>query len=249
MTTGGSSSFGVPPARASGRPSAQAEPALSELPPRDTTALVRTVADRLRSAITFGELAPGARLNQVQVANRLGVSRMPVRAAVADLQAEGLLDPMPGGGAVVRALTQRDMQGVYEVRAAIECQAARHVAERVSADGLAEVFQVLEDHVKLGGSSDPVALLELDRRFHMAVLDATRNPIFRRAIVPIWSIVERAMVGMLVSIPEMFERAWQEHAAIAEALRSGDPELAETRMKTHLEFAATQLARSMGGEE
>lgn len=224
-----------------------AEPALTQLPPRDATALVRTVRDRLRTAITLGELAPGTRLNQVQVANQLGVSRMPVRTAVADLQAEGLLDPLPGGGAMVRALTQRDMLDVYEVRTALESQAARHVAVR--AEGLEEVFAVLEEHAGLGGAFDPIRLLELDRRFHMAILDATGNHNFRRAIVPIWSVVERAMVGMLVTIPEMFERAWREHADIAEALRAGDPDQAEARMRDHLEFAVAQLTRSMHESE
>lgn len=194
-------------------------------------------------AITFGELAPGTRINQVQVADQLGVSRMPVRAAVAELQAEGLLDPLPSGGAVVRALTQRDLSDAYEVRTALETQAARHAADR--ADNLGEVFAVLEDHAALGGANDRFALLELDRRFHMAILDATGNPNFRRTIVPIWSIVERAMVGMLTSIPEMFDRAWKEHAAIGDALKAGDRDLAERRMREHLEFAAAQLARAM----
>jgi DNA-binding GntR family transcriptional regulator len=219
------------------------ESALSELPPRDTTALVRMVRDRLRAAITFGEIEPGTRLNQVQVAQQLGVSRMPVRQAVADLQAEGLLDPLPSGGVVVRALTHDDMLGVYEVRAALECQAVRHVADRSSS--LDAVFAVLDDHAALAGARDPVTLLELDRRFHMAILDSTGNSSFRRAILPTWSVVERAMVGMLVSIPEMFERAWDEHAGIADAIRLGDADLAEARMRNHLEFSAAQLARVM----
>ena len=219
--------------------------ALSELPPRDATALVRTVHERLKAAITFGELAPGTRLNQVQVAQQLGVSRMPVRAAVSDLQAEGLLEPLPNGGVRVRELTSADIQAVYEVRIALETEAARHVATSEAATGLDEVDDVLREHGELGGSSDPVALLELDRRFHMAILDATGNPGFRRAIGPIWPTVERAMVGLLVSIPEMFESAWMEHHKIAEALRSGDPERAQHQVRAHLESAAERLARTM----
>ena len=223
-------------------------PALTELPPRDASALVRSVVERLRTAITFGELPPESRLNQVQLAAQLGVSRMPVRAALTELQAEGLIDPLPGGGAVVRALTKADLQNVYEVRTALESQAVRHVADRDAGEAAPDIdviFQVLADHAALGGSSDPVALLQLDRRFHMAVLDATGNPVFREALVPIWSRVERAMVGMLTSIPDMFEQAWREHQAIAEALRDGDADLAEARTKAHLQFAAAQLARSM----
>lgn len=219
--------------------------ALSELPPRDATALVRSVRERLKAAITFGELAAGTRLNQVQVAKQLGVSRMPVRAAVSDLQAEGLLDPLPSGGAVVRELTETDMRHVYEVRIALETQAALLAAERHSATHLDDMKAVLRDHRLLGGSSDPVALLALDRRFHMALLDATGNPNFRRTIIPIWATVERAMVRMLVSIPVMFESAWAEHASIAEALASGDSQLAEDCVRTHLESSVERLARTM----
>lgn len=223
-------------------------PALTELPPRDASALVRNVVDRLRTAITFGELPPQSRLNQVALATQLGVSRMPIRAALSELQAEGLVDPLPGGGAVVRSLDHVDMQNVYEVRGAIEARAARHVADQQAsgaAPDLAGIFQILADHKALEGAFDPVVMLRLDRQFHMAVLDATGNPVFRETMVPIWSRVERAMVGMLINLPEMFGPAWEEHRAIAEALQAGDPDLAERTLQAHLRFAAAQLARTL----
>jgi DNA-binding GntR family transcriptional regulator len=220
-------------------------PVLSALPPRDASALVRTVRDRLRLAITLQELPPGTRLNQVRVAEQLGVSRMPVRTAIADLITEGLLEPLPNGGVAVRALTERDVREVYEVRTALEAQAVRRVARLRPPGGLEQISAILERHARLGGVNDAAALLELDRDFHMVILDATENMYFRRAMVPIWSIVERAMVGMLRSIPTMFERAWEQHAEIAEALHAGDARLAESRMRSHLEYSAAQLAAVM----
>src|SRR4051812_9423091 len=76
--------------------------ALEPLPPRDASTLVRSVRDRLRLAIILDEIPAGVRLNQVQIATQLGVSRMPIRAAIAELLAEGLLEGIPAGGFIVK---------------------------------------------------------------------------------------------------------------------------------------------------
>ena len=225
-----------------GRGSASAEfVALQALPPRDSSALARSVRDRLRLAIILEEIPPGTRLNQVHVAEQLGVSRMPVRAAAADLVVEGLLEPIPTGGVAVRALTSQDVRAAYEVREALEAQAARDAAERGSTAAIDRLFDVLNRHERLGGANDTSTLLELDREFHMTILEATDNPYFARAMVPLWSVVERAMVGMLRNIPDMFELAWRQHRQIAEALRSGNADLAEASLREHLEHAVSGL--------
>lgn len=223
-----------------------ANQALQELPPRDTTALVRTVRDRLRLAIAQREIPEGTRLNQVQVATQLGVSRMPVRTAITDLIAEGLLVPMASGGVMVRTLTEQDIRNVYEVRLALESQAVRHVAETKPKDGLARIQRVIADHRPQVRDYDATELLAADREFHTTLLDATENEYFRRSIVPVWSVVERAMFGAL-SIPDLVPRAWKEHEEIAKALRAGDPDRAERAMRRHLQHAAEDLARAIRG--
>lgn len=75
--------------------------------------------------------------------------------------------------------------------------------------------------------NDTPVLLELDRAFHGAILDATDSPYFSRAMVPMWSVVERAMVGMLRTVPDLFDTAWKRHLHIVEALAVGDADLAE----------------------
>jgi DNA-binding GntR family transcriptional regulator len=220
------------------------ESVLGQMPPRDTTALVRGVRDRLRLAITLGEIHPGSRLNQVALAKQLGVSRMPVRTAVSELVAEGLLELVPGGGVTVRTLTAQDLRDVYEVRVALESSAVRHVAARQPPWGLAQIEQVVATHQPLVPSYGAQQMLEADRNFHMAILEATENSFFKQAIVPVWATVERAMVQML-HMEGVFTRAWEEHALIAEALRLGDPDLAEQRLRLHLDNAADELANAL----
>jgi DNA-binding GntR family transcriptional regulator len=221
---------------------------LGALPPRDTSALARSVRDRLRLAIVLQEIPAGVRLNQVQVAEQLGVSRMPVRVAAADLVIEGLLEPLPTGGVAVRSLSKRDVEGAYKVREALEAQAVRDVAFARPEAGLKELFAILKRHEDLGGVNDTPVLLELDRAFHGTILDATDNPYFSRAMVPMWSVVERAMVGMLRTVPDLFDTAWKQHRQIAEALAVGDADLAERLAREHIRDSALKFTNSIGGE-
>lgn len=224
------------------------ESVLGELPPRDTTALVRSVRDRLRLAIALGEIEAGSKLNQVQLAKQLGVSRMPIRTAVAELVAEGLLELIPGGGVAVSWLTVQDLRNVFEVRAALEASAVRRVAEARPVYGLNNIDRVVARHKPRVESYDAAQLLGADREFHMSILDATDNSYFGRAIVPVWSTVERAMVQIL-HLKDVFAHAWDEHEQIAEALRTGDADLAERCLRQHLEKAAAELEKVLSAKE
>ncbi|WP_275293557.1 GntR family transcriptional regulator [Amycolatopsis sp. La24] len=229
-------------ARGSEGPSSEV-PALGQLPPRDSTALVRTVRDRLRLAIALEEI-PAAKLNQVRVAKQLGVSRMPIRAAIPELVAEGLLEPLAGGGVAVRELTATDVRQVYDVRLALETRAVRVVAERGSADQIRHVKNVVDRHLPVLATYDTGELLAADREFHMSILAATGNAHFQRAIVPVWSIVERAMVSVM-HIGHVFDCLWHEHAEVARALTDRDPDAAEAAMDKHLSCAADKLVTSI----
>jgi len=218
--------------------------ALSQLPTRDATMLVRNVSDRLRMAIIYGELSPGERLNQVQVANQLGVSRMPVREAVAELLAEGLLYSLPHGGAAVRPLTPTDLSNAFAVRMALETSAVRQVADGPS--NLDELYAVLAEYHLLDHPLDELTELELDRRFHSEILRATGNSYFRRAMLPIWSTVDRAIVQALKIMPHiMYKEAWKQHREIVDAMSVGDSQLAEVHMREHLSMGAEQLTSAM----
>lgn len=221
---------------------------LGELPPRDTTALVRGVRDRLRLAIALGEIPSGSKLNQVQLAKQLGVSRMPIRTAAAELVAEGLLEVVPGGGVAVRRFTEQDLRNVFEVRGALESSAVRHVARHQPVWGLSRIEKVVAAHKPQVPTYGPAQLLAADREFHMSILDATGNEFFQRSIMPVWSTVERAMVQVL-HLKEVFTTAWDEHEQIVQAMRSGDADLAEARLRQHLEHAASELAKVMPAED
>ena len=219
---------------------ARSQRVLQEVTRPDSTALVRLVADRLRSAITREELAPGTRLNQVRLAEQLGVSRMPIRAAIVELSAEGLIETLPTGGARVRRLTSQDLLDVYDVRTGLEVQAVRHLAEEGSSSRITSIGLSLDHHRPLVAGYDTSQLLDLDCEFHTAILEATGNPYFLKAMRPVWSIVERAMFGIL-SLSHLAEVAWQEHEAIYAAIQQQRPEQAAELVRAHLQHGAARL--------
>lgn len=213
-------------------------PMLQPVPTRDVSGTRVAVLNQLKRAITVNELPAGTRLIQTQLAERLGVSRMPVRDAISDLVAEGLAEPLPGGGAVVTELSVEDMRAVYAVRAPLEVEAVRLVAGMQNPD-LTAVEGIIDRHRPLlpAGTRE---LLDLDRDFHWAIYRATGNRFLLAALTPIWSQVSRIMFAVL-NIPSYSEIAWREHVAIADAIKLGDVQTAVSLTHQHITNGADRL--------
>jgi GntR family transcriptional regulator of vanillate catabolism len=140
-----------------------------------------SVTNKIRESILAGDYAGGSRLNEVDLATMLAVSRTPVRAALSTLAAEGLLEYRPNSGYIVRTYTSRDISGIYDVRASLEGLAARLVAERGLSDNhrgaLHKVLEEAEQVLERGDWDETVRSrwAELNDRFHGTLLDATDN--------------------------------------------------------------------------
>lgn len=212
----------------------------------DAAAIKRAVLDRLRRAITIGEMPPGTRLLQTQLAQALGVSRMPVRDAINDLVAEGLATPAPGGGAVVSTLTTEEMHDVYAVRTALEIFAVRELATNVPDERLAPLRAIVERSRALIRADEREELTALDKEFHWALYGATGNRFLQTALTPMWAQVDRIMYAIL-QMKDYIPVVWEEHAAIIDALESRDADAAALRMEQHLQKASDRLIRRQAG--
>lgn len=209
----------------------------------DAAAVRRAVLERLRSEIRVGALPGGTRLRQTQLAERLGVSRMPVRDAIGDLVSEGLAISKPSGGAFVSELTREDMYNVYGVRAALEVHAVEMACASDSVEQLVvdlrAVLAEAEPHI-VGGNLE--RLTELDKAFHWTIYRATENRFIEVAMTPMWAQVDRIMYAVL-KLPDYMPTAWGEHAVIAEAIAAGDAKRAAKVMHVHVANAAERLIR------
>ena len=192
----------------------------------------------LRDEIVGWELPPGTVLAEVEQSQRLGISRTPLREALARLTADGLVAPQAGRGLVVTDVSLENIRELFEVRRALEEQAARLAAER----GKTEVFEALERELlavsDLLGEDDPArrAYYDLVRRFDEAVDDAVGNPYLVTAL--------RSLRTHLVRIrrhakddPGRLRGAAAEHLTIVQAIVAHDAELAAHATHVHLHRA------------
>ncbi|HEX2515991.1 MAG TPA: GntR family transcriptional regulator, partial [Chloroflexota bacterium] len=138
--------------------------------------LHQRVYEALLELIGAGTLAPGEQLDEQALAARLGVSRTPLRAAIARLVQEGLVVGLPYRGTFVRRFTVEEIDGLYEVRAALEELAARKAARRLTGDELETIRAILNECQASLEAGDVEAYGQADARFHRALAEASGNP-------------------------------------------------------------------------
>jgi GntR family transcriptional regulator of vanillate catabolism len=213
---------------------------------------------RLRELIVGGELAPGARVPELALVERLGVSRTPVRAALLKLLDEGLLDALPGGGFAVKAFTEGQVHDAIEIRGLLEGLAARLAAERgIGGSLLAALRQALagiDDVLAEPALSDSGfgSYVRHNAEFHRllgeaAGSDVVRQQVERAAALPFAS--PNAFVGVNTQGPtarDVLVVAQEQHRAVVEAIALRQGARAEALMREHARIAQRKLGEALG---
>ena len=203
----------------------------------------RDAYSRLIAGIRAGELRPGDRLTETELAERLGISRTPVREAIRQLESDGLVTHLPRVGAAIRRLDLAEITELYEMRAVLEGTAARFAA-RAAAEVEIDELQAL--NAEMATAPDARALYEANRQFHAVILNAARN----RFLLQAAGAVQKTLLILGPSTMEeagRAEGAMAEHAAIITALRARDGAAAETAMRAHIEAAHRARLRQVRG--
>ena len=172
------------------------------------------VFNTLRQAILRGELKPGERLMEIQLANKLGVSRTPIREAIRKLELEGLVLMIPRKGAEVAEITEKNMRDVLEVRKALEELAVQLACEKITQEELEELEKAGENFKKvLKRSKDITEVAEADVRFHDVIYMATDNQKLIHLLNKLREQMYRYRVEYLKN-PDVHEQLTQEHEEI-----------------------------------
>lgn len=200
-----------------------------------------TVYQRLIEDIRSGALAPGARLRETELADRLGVSRTPIREAIRQLENDGLVSHLPRVGAAVRKLDYAEVMELYDMRAVLEGTAARMAARAATDLELAELTALNSD---MAGAETPQRAAELNTRFHLTLLDAARNRYLTRAMLGLRRTLIILGPSTLVDA-ERARDAQAEHGRLLEALHRRDPVGAEAEMRAHIEGAHRMRLRQL----
>ena len=200
------------------------------------------VCDELREAIVNLRLRPGEPLREAALAEKLGVSKTPLREAFARLEQEGLVETTSFKGAVVTGYSERDLKEIYELRALLEGAAARSAAEHANDATLHALRDVLDRSRALRDAGDLVGLAELLGRFDVIVYSQVTNDRIGALIDNLRAHLTR--IGRLTEdIPGRVEASVEEHAAIVDAILAREPDEAERLMRVHIASVLTdQLA-------
>lgn len=193
----------------------------------------------LREGIFSGQLAPGDRLKEREICDRLAVSRTPVREALRRLEADGLVRLEPRRGGVVTELDLDEANEIFSLGAVLESFAARQAASRATPADLARLDKLVADMGRLvtrGAHDLRAQYMSLDNELHGTILELAGNrylvAMLRQTVgLP---VLVRAFTGYST---EDLERSHQQHQTIVEALHAGDPDWAEAAMRCHILMA------------
>jgi DNA-binding GntR family transcriptional regulator len=212
---------------------------------RVTRASERAVG-ALRELILHGDFAAGARLGEVELAERLGVSRTPVREALTRLAAEGLVDIAPNRGARVTSWTVAELEAVFELRAALEPRLTSLAVPRASTADAEALAALAAEMVRIGSPGphqDLDGIVALNREFHGRLVAIAAHPAMATALAG--AVHAPIVLRNFHTYDEAsLRRSLAHHGEIVAALRVGDPAWAGAVMTAHIHNARTVMVRA-----
>jgi DNA-binding GntR family transcriptional regulator len=207
--------------------------------------LSHQVADQIRVAILRGDYPPGSRIRQVALADRLAVSRAPVREALLVLEREGLIQTDSRGAAIVAPVDANLIRDLYGFRAGVERYVAETLASRSDfALRTKGIREILDAGTLAAGSDDRSALIDLDLQFHTTLYEALENRILSGVMCGQWTNMRRVMSATL-TISGYSRQIWHEHEQIVAAIVAQDPERAGRLAVGHTTAACARLTERL----
>lgn len=235
---------------ASGVPAPAAAASQATIALLQAHSLTSAVHAEIERLILAGELAPGAKLTEALLAERLGVSRGPIREAFRILEEAGLVRLEKNRGVFVRSIPLDEAMEIYDLRAMLEEAAGRQLAERIAPEQLRTLRTMVEQMERLvrdghdSGAGDQYHLLNLG--FHEALIDCVGNrklsTLYRRVVKEL-SLLRRANLAGGRQIPA----SASEHRAILKAIAAGDGNAAAAALRAHVLQSKERTVASLGG--
>ncbi|MFC4520337.1 phosphonate utilization associated transcriptional regulator [Cupriavidus pinatubonensis] len=216
-------------------------PLASEISILQSQSLTTLVQRELETRIMSGGLVPGAKLNEIEVAGQLNVSRGPVREAFRALEQAGLLRMEKNRGVFVRAISLQEADEIYELRAVLDEHVGRALAARATAEGVRELRAFIEGLARASTDGDVDAYTRLNLRFHDRMVELTGNgklvDTYRRLVKELALFRREALSGNSAAMPD----STREHREIVSAIAARDADLAGRLMREHVERGRARL--------
>ncbi len=202
------------------------------------------VFNTLRRAILTGELKPGERLMEIHLANKLGVSRTPIREAIRKLELEGLVIMIPRRGAEVAQITEKSLKDVLEVRRALDALCVELACDRISEEEKAQLRQACDTFERATRTKNVTAIAEADVALHDIIVQATGN---QRLIQLINNLSEQMYRYRFEYIKDesRHDNLVEEHRMIYESIMENDKERAAQAAKLHIDNQEKSIIRQI----
>lgn len=202
------------------------------------------VFNTLRQAILTGELKPGERLMEIHLANKLGVSRTPIREAIRKLELEGLVTMIPRRGAEVAQITEKSMNDVLEVRRAMDALCVELACDRITPEELEQLKEACDAFEAAVKTRDVKKIAQADVALHDIILRATGN---QRLIQLVNNLSEQMYRYRFEYIKDssQHERLVEEHRVIYQSIVQKDKETASQAAKTHIDNQEKSIIRQI----
>ena len=204
----------------------------------------------LKESIITGKYGPGYWLQETELAEELGVSRSPVREALKQLVATGLVTVIPNKGTFVREFSQKEINEIYEMRELLESYAIRHLPEKLDADQIRRFEEFRQEFKSSYEAKDLEAYTETDSEFHRFIIKCSDNGILDDIYKKVGNMNMMFRIYSL-SIEKRFDESLTEHTGIIDSLLRADYEEAVRINRIHLSFAkdtaAAQVERRQNG--
>lgn len=203
------------------------------------------VRDAIRSQILHGDHPLGAKLDQQALAEALGVSVIPVRESLRQLEAEGLVRIYPRRGAFVADLSLDELQEIYLIREVLEALATRLAVPHFSPRDLETLAESIEHMEEATVAQDFARLLDLNRTFHFTIYNASGRPLLLTMIEQMWG--RSALYRRLYTyLPERAPQALAEHQAIYAACQKGNAGAASEAIRNNVRQTVEGILQSLG---
>lgn len=192
------------------------------------------VFNTLRKAILTGQLKPGERLMEVHLANRLGVSRTPIREAIRKLELEGLVIMIPRRGAEVAQITEKSLKDVLEVRRALDALSVELACERITKEEMEELKEACTAFEEATKGKDAAVIAKADVRLHDIIVQATGNQRLQQLVNNLSEQMYRYRF-VYIKDESQHEKLIAEHKEIYESILEGDVQRASEAAKLHID--------------
>ena len=206
------------------------------------------VFNTLRQAILTGELKPGERLMEIHLANKLGVSRTPIREAIRKLELEGLVTMIPRRGAEVAQITEKSMNDVLEVRRAMDALCVELACDRITPEELQDLKKACDTFEAAVKTDDIKQIAQADVALHDIIVQATGNQRLIQLVNNLSEQMYRYRVEYLKE-GETRDVLVKEHEELTKAIRERDVERAKQLSFQHIENQRMAIMRSIEAED